>query len=95
MVAGQVSYLARIGTLIEQLAWTGERVVATVQGTGQFAGMTDVQRATADVLIDARIAELAAAQSFGAAAPNDHQPTVAIDDGNLVEIPSDGSRGSL
>lgn len=66
-VAALVSYWARLGMLIEHGASTDEHIMAAVQGTGQFAALTDIQRIIAHALIDVRIEQSAAAQSFGTA----------------------------
>ena len=96
-VAEQISHWARIGMLVERSGSVAtRRLLAVVSGEAQFATLSDDERTTAHALVDARIAELAASQSFGPAARADGQTTVSVDDhGNLIEIAPDGTRQSL
>lgn len=72
------------------------RVLAAAAGDVQFSSLTADERVVSHALVDARISELAAAQSFGAAARDERRSTVSLDDdGNLIEIAVDGSRRPL
>jgi hypothetical protein len=92
--AEQISHWARIGMQVERSASAAtRRIVAVATGEASFSSLTDDERVAAHALVDARIGELAAAQSFGAAARAEGHSTVSLDDdGNLVEIAADGSR---
>ena len=97
-VAEQISHWARIGMQVERAGSVGNRrILAAAVGRAQFSSLTDDdERTAAHALADARIAELAAAQSFGAAARADGHWAVSLDDdGNLIEIAADGSRRPL
>ena len=96
-VAEQISHWARIGMLIDRSGSIAtRRLLAVASGQSQFAELDDDERDTANALVDARIAELAASQSFGPASRADGQTTVSIDDdGNLIEIAPDGTRRHL
>lgn len=95
--AEQISHWARIGMQVERSgSIANRRVLAVAAGQDQFASLTPTERVAAHALIDARIGELAAAQSFGAAVRAEGQATVSLDeDGNLIEIAADGSRRPL
>lgn len=74
-LAEQVSHWARIGMQIERSgSVANRRVLDVAAGRGQFASLTDDERATAHALIDARISELADSQSFGDPSPADAAP---------------------
>lgn len=96
-VAEQISYWARIGMSLERAgSLAHRRVLAAAAGEAPFATLDADERAAAHALVDARIGELAASQSFGRAARADGQTTVSLDDdGNLVEIAADGTRRRL
>jgi hypothetical protein len=96
-VAEQISYWARIGMSLERAgSLAHRRVLAAAAGEEPFAGLDAKERAAAHALVDARIAELAASQSFGRAARAEGQTTVSLDDeGNLVEIAADGTHRRL
>ncbi|MEX0835850.1 MAG: hypothetical protein WD010_07145 [Nitriliruptor sp.] len=96
-VAEQVNHWARIGMLVDRSGSVGNRrLLAVVSGQDQFSSLGRDERVAAHALVDARIAELAAAQSFGASARADGQTTVSVDDeGTLTEIAPDGSRRPL
>lgn len=96
-VAEQISYWARIGMSLERAgSLAHRRVLAVAAGEAPFAGLDADERAAAHALVDARIAELAANQSFGRAARAEGQTTVSLDDeGNLVEIGADGTHRQL
>ena len=65
-------------------------------GEQQFSELRPEERMAAHALIDARIAERAARQGFGAAARTTGQTTMSLDDdGNLIEVSPDGSRRQL
>lgn len=96
-VAEQVNHWARIGMLVERSGSTANRrLLEVASGQAQFAGLSGDERTVAHALVDARIAELAAAQSFGSAARTDGQTTVSVDDdGHLIEVAPDGTRRLL
>jgi hypothetical protein len=96
-VAEQISHWARIGMMVERAgSVANRRVLAAAAGGEPFSSLTDDERVAAHALVDARIAELAAAQSFGAAARAAGQTTVSLDeDGNLIEVAADGTRRPL
>lgn len=96
-VAEQISHWARIGMLVERAgSLANRRLLAVISGQAQFSDLSGDERTTAHALVDARIAELAASQSFGPAARADGQTTVSIDDdGTLIEIAPDGTRRPL
>ena len=87
-VAEQINHWARIGMLVERSgSVANRRLLDVVSGRAQFSSLSGDERATAHALVDARIAELTASQSFGPAARADGQTTVSVDDdGNLIEI---------
>lgn len=93
----QISHWARIGMQIERSGSVAtRRVLAVATGQAQFSSLTDEERVAAHAMVDARISELAAAQSFGAAARDEGHSTVSLDeDGNLIEIGADGGRRPL
>lgn len=95
--AEQISHWARIGMQVERSgSVANRRVLAAAAGRAQFSSLTDDERAAAHALVDARISELAATRSFGAAARDEGRSTVSLDeDGNLVQIGPDGSRRPL
>lgn len=95
--AEQISHWARIGMQVERSgSLANRRVLAVAAGREQFSALTGEERVAAHALVDARISELAAAQSFGATTRDEGYPTVSLDeDGNLVEIGPDGSRRPL
>jgi hypothetical protein len=95
--AEQISHWARIGMQVERSgSVANRRVLAVAAGQAQFSSLTDDERVAAHAMVDARISELAAAQSFGAAARDEGYSTVSLDeDGNLIEIGADGSRRRL
>lgn len=95
--AEQISHWARIGMQVERSgSVANRRVLAAAAGQAQFSSLTDDERVAAHAMVDARISELAAAQSFGAAARDEGHSTVSLDeDGNLIEIGADGSRRPL
>ena len=96
-VAEQINHWARIGMQIERSGTLGHRrVLAVAAGDAQFSTLGPEERTTAHALIDARIAERASKERFGAAARHAGQTTVSLDDeGNLIEISPDGSRRRL
>ena len=96
-VAEQISHWARIGMLVERSgSIANRRLMDVVSGQAQFSSLSGDERATAHALVDGRIAELAASQSFGPSARADGQTTVSVDDdGNLIEISPDGTRRFL
>ena len=96
-VAEQISHWARIGMQVERAgSVANRRVLAAAAGRAGFSSLADDERTAAHALVDARIAELAATQSFGAAARTHGHSTVSLDDeGNLIEIAADGSRRRL
>jgi hypothetical protein len=96
-VAEQINHWTRIGMLVERSgSVANRRLLSVVSGQAQFSSLSADERATAHALVDARIAELGASQSFGPAARADGQTTVSVDDdGNLIEIAPDGSRRPL
>ncbi|HWH33398.1 MAG TPA: hypothetical protein VNU01_12075, partial [Egibacteraceae bacterium] len=68
-VAEQISHWARIGMLVERAgSVANRRVLAASAGRAPFSSLDADERTAAHALVDARLAELAAAQSFGAAA---------------------------
>jgi hypothetical protein len=93
-VAEQIAHWTRIGMAVERAGSVAHRrVLAAVCGEGQFAALDDNERTAAHALVDARIGELVASESFGRAARAEGQTTVSLDDdGNLVEIGADGTR---
>ena len=95
--AEQINYWTRIGMQVERSGTiTNRRVLAVVAGEQQFSELRPQDQMAAHALIDARIAESAARQSFGAAARTAGQTTVSLDDdGNLIEVSPDGSRRQL
>lgn len=96
-VAEQISYWARIGMSLERAGSLGHRrVLAAAAGEAPFAELDTDERAVAHALVDARISESAASQSFGHAPRAQGQTTVSLDDdGNLVEVAADGTRRPL
>lgn len=95
--AEQISHWARIGMQVERSGSVAtRRVLAVSTGEAQFSSLTDDERVVAHARVDARISELAANQSFGAAARAEGHSTVSLDEhGNLIEIAADGSRRPL
>lgn len=95
--AEQISHWARIGMQVERSgSIANRRVLAVATGEAQFSSLTDEERVAAHAMVDARISELAASQSFGPAARAEGHSTVSLDeDGNLIEIAADGSRRPL
>jgi hypothetical protein len=93
-VTEQINYWARLGMQIERsTSVAGRRVLAAVAGEAQFGALTPDERTLAHATVDARIAERVAKERFGPAARKAGQVTVSIDDdGNLIEIASDGGR---
>jgi hypothetical protein len=96
-VAEQISHWARIGMQVERAgSVANRRILAAAEGRAQFSALTDDERTAAHAVVDARIAELAASQSFGAAARSEGHATVSVDDdGTLIEIAEDGTRRPL
>ncbi len=96
-VAEQITHWARIGMQVERAGSVAtRRIMDVVSGRAQFSALDDDERTVAHGLIDARISELAAAQSFGAKARAEGHATVSLDeDGNLIEIAADGTRRTL
>ncbi len=96
-VAEQINHWARIGMLVDRSgSVANRRLLGVISGQGQFSSLDGDERDIAHALVDARIAELAAAQSFGPAARADGQTTVSVDDdGNLIAIAPDGTRRPL
>jgi hypothetical protein len=96
-VAEQISHWARIGMLVDRSgSVANRRILDVVAGEAQFSSLSGDERVTAHALVDARIAELAASQSFGPAARAEGQATVSVDDdGELIEIAPDGTRRPL
>jgi hypothetical protein len=67
-VAEQISHWARIGMHIERAGSVATHRVREVdEGREQFSTLGGDERTVAHAMVDARISELAAAQSFGAA----------------------------
>src|SRR3546814_18495533 len=65
-------------------------------GDAQLSSLTPPERTAAHALIDAGIAERAARERFRRPARTAGQTTVSPDDdGNLIDIPPDGSRRRL
>ncbi len=93
----QISHWARIGMQVERSgSVANRRVLAVAAGRAQFTSLSDDERVAAHAMVDARISELSAAQSFGAAARDEGHATVSLDeDGNLIEVGADGSRRPL
>lgn len=96
-VAEQVNYWTRLGMQVERSASATSRcVMGAITGTSQFSELSEEERAAAHAVIDSRIAERVAGQSFGSAARMAGHTTVSIDDsGSLIEISPDGSRRLL
>jgi hypothetical protein len=96
-VAEQISHWARLGMLVERSGSVANRRVRDVAaGEAQFSELGNDERTTAHALVDARIAELAAGQSFGRAARAGGHTTVSVDDdGELIAIAPDGTRRPL
>ncbi|MEX2620526.1 MAG: hypothetical protein WD250_09930 [Egibacteraceae bacterium] len=96
-LAEQISHWARIGMQVERAgSVANRRIMAAAQGRAPFSQLTDPERTAAHALVDARIGELAASQSFGAAARSQGYATVSVDDdGTLIEIAADGTRRPL
>ncbi len=93
----QINYWLRIGMQVERSASTENRqILAVATGDAQFATLNPQEREVAHAVIDARIAQRAAAVRLGTTARRSGQTTVSIDDdGNLVEITPDGTRRLL
>lgn len=93
----QINYWARIGMQVERSASLEERqILAVATGDAQFTTLTPQERVIAHAVIDARIAQRAVGARLGRAVRRSGQTTVSIDDdGNLVEITPDGTRGLL
>jgi len=93
----QINYWTRIGMLIERSgSVANRRVLAVAAGVAQFTTLDAEERETANALIDARIAERAAATRLGPSLRAAGQTTVSLDDdGNLVEISPDGTHRLL
>jgi hypothetical protein len=96
-VAEQISHWARIGMQVERAgSVANRRIIDAAEGRVPFAALSADERTAAHALVDARIAELAASQSFGAATRAAGAATVSIDDdGTLVEIAADGTHRPL
>jgi ParD-like antitoxin of type II bacterial toxin-antitoxin system len=96
-VTEQINYWVRIGMQVERSGSVAHRrVLAVAAGDAQFSTLTPPERSVAHALIDARIAERVAKQRFGPDARTAGHNTVSIDDdGNLIEIASDGGRRRL
>ena len=95
--AEQISHWARIGMQVERSgSVANRRVLAVAAGQAQFSTLTNDERVVAHAMVDARISELAAGQSFGAAARDEGHSTVSLDeDGNLIRIDADGGSQPL
>lgn len=93
----QLNYWLRIGMQVERSASTENRqILAVATGEAQFSTLNPQERQVAHAVIDARIAQRAAAVRLGATARRSGQTTVSIDDdGNLVELTPDGTRRLL
>ncbi len=89
----QVNRWARIGWQFSMATSVDQRAIErVVRGEEQLAGLTETERAIANAVIDAEIAERVAAASFGEVERKRGFPTVAIDDeGRLVETAADGT----
>jgi hypothetical protein len=96
-IAEQINYWARIGMQVERSgSLAHRRVLAVAAGQEQFSGLDTEERVAAHALVDAQIAERAAAERFGPAARAAGHTTVSIDDeGRLVEISPGGARRYL
>lgn len=92
--SGQISRWARIGMYLERSDLARQRrLLDGGPGLAPFSKLSGDVGVAANAHIDARIAELATGQSFGARARAMGHRTVSIDDdGNLIQIQSDGSR---
>ncbi|WP_298130903.1 hypothetical protein [Micropruina sp.] len=93
----QINYWLRIGMQVERSASTENRqILAVATGDAQFATLNPQEREVAHAVIDARIAQRAAAVRLGATVRRSGQTTVSIDDdGHLVELTPDGTRRLL
>ena len=93
-ITEQINYWARIGMQVERSGTlANRRVLAVAAGDEQFSGLHPEERVAAHALVDADIAQRAAAERFGAAARAAGQTTVSLDDeGHLVEIAPGGAR---
>lgn len=93
----QINYWLRIGMQVERYASTENRqILAVATGDAQFATLNPQEREVAHAVIDARIAQRAAAVRLGATVRRSGQTTVSIDDdGHLVELTPDGTRRLL
>lgn len=92
-IAEQINYWARIGMQVDRSGSVAtRRVLAVAAGEAQFSSLDPDERDTAHALIDARVAGRAASERFGPAARSMGHTTVSLDDdGNLIEVSSDGS----
>ncbi len=91
-VAEQITHWARIGMQVERAgSLATRRITAAATGQAQFSTLDDDERTVAHGLVDARISELAAAQSFGATARADGHATVS----RGPSIAADGTRRTL
>lgn len=91
--AEQINHWARLGMQIERSDTLLTRhALEVAAGRAQFSTLAETERRAAHALVDARIAERAAGERFGAAARSAGLTTVALDDdGRLVEIGPDGA----
>jgi hypothetical protein len=96
-VTEQINYWARLGMQVERsTSASSRRILDVVSGAAQFSALDPDERTIAHATIDARIAERAAKERFGAAARTAGNRTVSLDDdGNLIEISPDGGRRPL
>jgi hypothetical protein len=96
-VAEQISHWARIGMHVERAgSVANRRIMDAAEGRMPFAALSEDERTAAHALADARIAELAAAQSFGVGSRAAGHATVSIDaEGSLIAIAADGTRRPL
>lgn len=92
-VAEQINHWARIGMQVERSGTVATRkVLAVAAGEAQFSTLDPQERETAHSIIDAEIAERVANERFGPAARMAGRTTVSLDDdGNLIEIPAQGT----
>lgn len=93
----QVTYWTRIGMNVDRASTVdARRVKAVATGQEQFSVLSGGERVAAHALVDGRISELAAAQSFGRGTRAQGHTTVSLDDdGNLVEVAADGTSRPL
>ncbi len=93
----QINYWLRIGMQVERSTSAQNRqILAVATGDAQFSASNPQERDIAHAVIDARVAQRAAAVRLAATVRRSGQTTVSIDDdGNLVEIKPDGTRRLL